>query len=373
MNGIIPIAKPIVGKQEEEAVLDVLRSGHLAQGKKVVEFERRFAEFCGCRFAVAVSSGTAALHCALYASGVMAGDEVITVPFTFGATANAILMSGARPVFVDIDENDYNMDPDCAERAITSRTKAILAVDLFGHPYAADRLRRIASKHGLVLIEDAAQAVGATFRERKAGSLGDIGTFSFYATKNLMTGEGGMITTDNEEFARRAQRFRHHGQHPEKHYEYFDLGYNYRMMDLQAAIGLCQMNQIDGFNERRKRNAAALSEGLKGIRGLILPSIGEGIDHVFHQYTVRVSDDFPISRDELREVLASKGVGSAVFYPKPLHLHSHFRKYGFQEGEFPIAESCARQVLSLPVHPSVTSEDISLIIKAIREVADGTA
>lgn len=176
-----------------------------------------------------------------------------------------------------------------------------------------------------------------------------------------------MITTDNEDFAKRARRFRHHGQHPDKRYEYFDLGYNYRMMDLQAAIGLCQMNRIADFTKRRKKNAAALSEGLKDVKGLVLPSIRDGIDHVFHQYTIRLTEEFPMSRNELREVLTSKGVGSAVFYPKPLHLHNHFMKYGYREGQFPVAEACAHSVLSLPVHPSVTMDDVSQIIKIVRE------
>lgn len=362
---MIPIAKPIIGEEEKKAVTDVLDSGMLAQGLKVKELEEQFAKVCSAKYAVAMSSGTAAIHAALYAIGIKEGDEVITTPFTFVATANPILMQRADIVFADIDKDTFNIDCADVKRKITKKTKAIIAVDLFGQPADYDELSRIAKEHNLIIIEDACQAVNAEYRGKKTGSLAKVAAFSLYATKNIMSGEGGVLTTNDEEIYDKARMLRHHGQSEKTRYQYFDLGYNYRMTDVQAAIALAQLKKLDDFTDKRIRNAKLLSEGLKNIHGIKVPFVSSNIKHVFHQYTIKV-DGFKISRDELIEYLKNKGIGSAVFYPKPLHLHPHFMKLGYKEGDFPVAEKTAKQVLSLPVHPSVTEQEIKTIMGAFK-------
>jgi perosamine synthetase len=362
---MIPNAKVMIGKEEEQGVLEVLRSGMLAQGPKVKDLEEKFAAYSGTKYAVAVNSGTAAIHASLFALGVKPGDEVITVPFTFAATANPIIMLGAKPVFVDVDAETFNIDPGQIEGRITSRTKAIIVVDLYGQVYDADAVSKIAAKDNLLIVEDACQAVGASLNGRKAGSFGDLAAFSFYGTKNMTCGEGGMITTDDPELAELARRFRHHGQSEQTRYEYHHLGYNYRMMDLQAAIALAQLNKIEAFTEARIRNAKLLTDGLKGIKGISTPIIRQGARHVFHQYTIKV-DGYKLSRDELAAKLKEKGVGSGVYYPKPLHLHPFYARMGYREGDFPVSERLSKIVLSLPVHPGVSREDVKHIIETIR-------
>ena len=365
---MINISKPSVGKEEIDAVVNVLESGMIAQGPKTKEFEQEFAKYAGVKYAVAMNSGTAALHAALYAVGVRENDEVITTPFTFIATANSILMQNAKPVFADIEEDTFNIDASQIENKITKKTKAILAVDLYGHPYAYDAVKKIADKHNLKIIEDACQAVGAEFDGRKCGSLGDIGAFSFYATKNMTTAEGGMLTTDNEEYAELARQLRHHGQSEKVRYEYFGLGYNYRMTDINAAIGLEQMKKINEWNKKRKENAAFLSKRLGKINGIKVPAVQKNCTHVFHQYTIIVKDDFKMKREELMEYLKQKGVGSGVYYPKPLHLFRHISKFGYKQGDFPVAEKLSQQVLSLPVHPNLSNEELETIAKAFEEI-----
>ncbi len=364
---MINVAKPIIGDEEKKAVVDVLESGMLAQGPKVKELEDNFAEYCGTRHAIAMNSGTAALHSALYAAGIGKGDEVITVPFTFVATANPILMQNATLVFTDIDRETYNIDVDNLESRITDKTKAILPVDLYGHPAEYTALKVLAEKYNLKIIEDSCQAVGAEFNGERAGKLGDLGCFSFYATKNMMCGEGGMVTTDSEEYAEKCRRFRHHGMSEQTRYQYYDLGYNYRMMDIQAAIAIVQLKKMEGINKKRIHNAGKLTEGLSAIEGIRTPVTQEGIRHVFHQYTISF-DDYKFSRDEMIEKLKNKGVGCAVFYPRPLHLHPHFANLGFKKGDFPVSEELSEKVISLPVHPSVTNDDLTTIIEAFRSI-----
>jgi perosamine synthetase len=362
---MIPISKPVIGEEEKKAVMDVLDSGMLAQGPKTKEFEEKFAAYCGAKHGIAVNSGTAAIHSALYAAGVRAGDEVITSPFTFVASANPIIMQGAKPVFADIKEGTFNIDPEKIKEKITSKTKAIVAIDLYGQIYDSKAIREIAENHNLKVVEDACQAVGAELDGKKAGVIGDLGCFSFYATKNMLTGEGGMIVTNNDEYAELCRRFRHHGQSEKTRYEYFDLGYNYRMTDIAAAIGLEQLKKIEGFTEKRIENAKKLTEGLKKINGITVPIIKEGAKHVFHQYTIKAE-----KRDELMNFLKSKDIGCGVYYPKPLHMHPFFMKMGYKEGDFPVAEKISKEVLSLPVHPSVTENDINAIISAVGEFYD---
>lgn len=365
-NKIIPIANLIIGETEKRLVNEVLDSGMLAQGPKVEELENKFAEFCGIRYAVAVNSGTSALHTALYAVGLKNGfDEVITAPFTFISTANAILMQGAVLVFADIQEDTFNIDPDKVRDKITNFTKAIIPVDLYGQIYDADVIKEIAKNNNLMVIEDAAQSVNAELNGIKSGNFGDIAIFSFYATKNLISGEGGMVTTNNKDFAERAKMFRNHGQSAK--YEYADLGYNYRMTDIHAAIGLGQLEKIDEMTDKRISNAQKLSEGLKNIKGIKIPFIKPNAKHVFHQYTIKV-DGFKMSRDELSEKLKEKGIMAGVHYPKPLHLQPCFRYLGYKKGDFPIAERLSEQVLSLPVHPSLSDNDIDYIIETIKSL-----
>lgn len=369
---VISIAQPVIGKEEKTAVAKVLESGRLAQGPKTAELEETFAGYCGTKYAVAVSSGTAALHASLYAAGIKQGDEVITTPFTFIATANAILMQGAKPVLVDIEPDTFNIDVSKIEAAITPKTKAILPIDLYGQPYDYDELKAIADKHSLRIIEDACQAVGAKYGKKKAGALGDLGCFSLYATKNIMCGEGGVVTTDNEEYVQRLKSFRQHGMLVMSGtYDYKELGYNYRMTDLQAAIAVEQLKKADTFNRARQKNAGLFDKGLKNIKGLTLPVTKPGRDHVYHQYTIRTTKGFGMDRDQLATYLKQKEIGSGIYYPKPLHAYAHITREGNKMGDFPVAEAAAREVLSLPIHPGVSEADIKKIINVISGVANG--
>lgn len=362
---MLSIAVPIIGSEEKRAVAEVLESGVLAQGKKVAELEEKFAAYCGTKYAVAVSSGTAAIHSALYSCDVRPGDEVITTPFSFIATVNPILMQGARPIFVDIRESDFNIDSSLIERSVSSKTKAILAVSLYGQPYEYDEVSNICRSKNLGLIEDSCQAIGATYIDRKAGNLGDVGCFSLYATKNIMSGEGGVLTTNDLKKAEAAKRFRQHGMIGP--YEYAELGYNYRMTDVLAAIAVEQLKKADSFNRARLKNAQALTRGLKNIKGIITPQILESRTHVYHQYTIRVTEQYKHSREELINILKEADIGSGIYYPKPLHLYPHIAKLGYKKGDFPVAERVCAQVLSLPVHPRVSSSEIEKIVKVFQE------
>jgi perosamine synthetase len=357
---MIPIARPMLGEEEIEAVVGVLRSGNLAQGQVVELFERQFAEYVGVRHAVAVSTGTAALHLALIAIGVGPGDEVITTPFTFIATANAVLYTGARPVFADVCDDTLNLNPDEVAARVTPRTKAILPVHLYGHPADVQSLLAIASRHSLGIVEDAAQAHGSSIGGRKVGSFG-IGCFSFYATKNITTAEGGMITTDDSAVADHLRMLRSHGQR--ERYRHEILGYNYRMTDVQAAIGLAQMNRLEALTEKRIANAKRLS---RGIHSVATPIVRAGHRHVFHQYTVRI----PRARDEAIRLLGAAGVGTAIHYPIPVHLQKLYLDLGYEE-RLPVAEKAASEVLSLPVHPSLTDEELDTVRDAVNALPLG--
>lgn len=357
----IAIAKPLIGAEEKTAVMEVLDSGQLAQGPRTEAFERRFAEYVGAKHAIGVNSGTAALIVALQANGVGPGDEVITTPFSFIATATSIVACGAAPVFVDIDPFDLNLDPDQVESAITERTKAVMPVHLYGHPARIDDLQAICDDAELALVEDAAQAHGAEHAGRRVGTFG-TGCFSFYPTKNMTTGEGGMITTNDDVVARRCAIIRSHGQAERYLHQFFGL--NWRMQDLNAAIGLVQMDRIEGWNEARIRNAVALSESIHAVE---TPRVREGDRHVFHQYTIRVAGD----RDGLRDRLHAAGVGSAIHYPIPIHQQPIMKELGFGEGSFPVAEAAAQHVLSLPVHPSLAAEDVEYIAASVNRLVRG--
>lgn len=366
---MITIAAPIIGDEEIKAVNDVLASGMLAQGPKVAELEQAFARYCHTNYAAAVNSGTAALHCALHSAGVQPGDEVIAPTFTFMATCNAILMAGAKPVLVDILEDDFNIDPAKVEAAITPKTKAILGVDLYGQPYDYNALDAIAKKHDLTLIEDACQAIGAHYNGQPAGSLSDIASFSLYATKNIMCGEGGVVTTNDQDMLASVKRFRQHGMTGP--YEYAEFGYNYRMTDLVAAIAVEQLKKVDDFTAARQRNAGIFDSGLQNIQGIITPKVMPGRTHVYHQYTIRVTPDASLTRSQLADALKERGIGSGVYYPKPLHAYPHVAALGYSMGDFPVAEKLAGEVLALPVHPKVSEQDAQLVVTAIQEAARG--
>lgn len=356
---MINISKPVITEKDISDVTAVLRSGMIVQGPKVQELEEKFAEYCGTKHAIAVNSGTAGLHTALYALGIKDGDEVVTTPFTFVASANSILMQNAKVVFADIDEDTFNVDPSKIE--ITDKTKAILPVSLYGRPYDQS-----INEMGLPVLDDACQSIGAGTGDKKSGNLANISVFSLYATKNIMSAEGGMITTNDDKWAEQCRRFRHHGQSAQTQYQYFDIGYNYRMTDIHAAIGLNQLAKLEEFTAARIKNATAYNEAFANIPGLITPTTPADTRHVFHQYTIRITEEFPLSRDELREHLKENGIGSGIYYPKPLHLHPHFEKMGFKEGDFPVAERISKEVLSLPVHPSLTEEEVEKIIQTIK-------
>jgi dTDP-4-amino-4,6-dideoxygalactose transaminase len=354
---MIPISRPLIGKEEKEAVLAVLESGQLAQGPRVQEFEQQFAAFCGVKHAVATSSGTTALVAALLSHGVGPGDEVITTPFTFIASANSILFTGAKPIFVDVDEESYNINPQLIEEKITESTKALLPVHLYGYPCDMDAITHIAAEHGLAVIEDACQAHGAAIRGRKVGSYG-TGCFSFYPSKNMTTAEGGMITTDDDEIADRARLIRNHGQ--SQLYLHQTMGYNFRMTELQAALGLVQLQKLPEWNRVRIENASYLSQRLSN---LVTPKVSEGYVHVFHQYTVRVGTH----RDGALERLNQAGVGARVYYPLPVHQQPFYRQLGYDES-LPVAERMSQEVLSLPVHPALTRDELDKIVDEVSKL-----
>lgn len=361
----IPIAKPQITAAETEAVIAIMRTGQLAQGKKVEELEKMFYGLTG-QHAIAVSNGTTALHTALFALGIKEGDEVITVPFTFAATANSIKMCNAKPVFVDISEDDYLIDVRQIEKKITKRTKAIIPVDLFGQCADFKAINEIAKRHNLVVVEDAAQSIGATQDGMYSGGLCDAATFSLYATKNVMCGEGGMVTAREEHTAKIAKQFRHHGQG--ERYEYEIMGYNYRMTDLAAAIAVEQMKRLEEITSVRQRNARILDGILRNVRGIIIPKVNKGNTHVYHQYAIRVTEEFGMSRDELKKALEEKGIGTGVHYPKPLHLHKAFSELGMKEGDLPVCEKISKEILSIPVHQQVSEEDARFIAETIRDL-----
>jgi len=356
---MIPISRPQISAAEKEAVLEVLESGMLAQGPRVARLEERFAAVCGTRYAVATSSGTTALHVALLAHSIGPGDEVITTPFTFIATVNAILFVGARPVFVDIEEETFNINPALIEGAVTPRTRAIVPVHLYGYPCAMDAVMEVVRRYDLVVIEDAAQAIGATHEGKPAGSFG-TGCFSLYATKNVTAGEGGVITTDDEGLAEHCRMLRNHGMRQRYYYEF--LGYNFRMTDLHGAIGLAQMDRLEEFTAKRRANAAYLSAHITSV---ITPQVREGYEHVWHQYTVRV--DGGRDRDAAVHQLNEAGVGTGIFYPLPAHQYGYVRAV-VGEVRLPVAERLAQEVISLPVHPGLSQTDLEQIVEAVNDL-----
>jgi perosamine synthetase len=356
---MIPISKPFIGQAEKQAVLEVLESGMLVQGPRVAKLEEKFAALCGTSQAVATTCGTTALHVALLAHDIGPGDEVITTPFTFMASVNCILYVGARPVFVDIEEDTFNINPALIEAAITPKTKAILPVHLYGYPCDMNALMAIAKKYNLVIIEDACQAVGAAYHGKMVGSFG-TGCFSLYATKNIMAGEGGMITTNDEMIAQRCKMIRNHGM--QRRYYHDMLGYNFRMTDLLAAIGLVQVERLAEFTAKRKANAAYFNAHLTSVK---IPMVRPGYEHVWHQYTIRL--DGGRNRDAAVKKLNDAGVGTGVFYPIPANKQAHLvSEYG--NIALPMTNRLVNDVISLPVHPQLSQANLETIVNEVNKL-----
>ena len=388
IRDFIPLCRSWLDETEIEAVSEVLTSKWISTGPKAAEFERRFAEYVGVKYALAVSSCTAGLHLSLVAAGVGKGDEVITTPYTFTATAEAIGYTGARPVFVDIDPLSLNIDITQIEEKITSRTKAIVPVHVAGLPCDMDALLEISRRHNLVLIDDAAHAISAEYKGRRIGAIGDLSAFSFYATKNLTTGEGGMITTHNDQFASVIKTMRYHGISKDAwarqagrsiwHYEIVSQGYKYNMTDIQAAMGLCQLMKIEKQLEIRKKYAQNYTSELSGLPQIITPrvavnpnSIGEQAvsRHAWHLYIIQLrTEQLKVSRDEFIDAMRQANIECGVHYI-PLHLFAFYQeKYGYREGDFPHAESVFQRVVSLPLHPALTEENVCDVIRTIAEI-----
>jgi len=363
---MIPVNKPLIGKEEINAVAKVLKSGiltgRLGSGPMTKQFEANFAKFVKAKHAIAVSSGTAALHMTLWAADVKVGDEVILPSFTFIATAEAVALVGAKPVFVDIKPKTYNIDPDKIEPAITSKTKAIIPVDLYGLPAEMDKIREISDKHNLILIEDAAQAHGASYKAKPPGFFADMTCWSFYASKNMTTGEGGMITTRNDDYAEKLRLIRSHGEKEE--YSASILGHNYRMPEIEAAIGIAQLRKLPMFAQKRRRNAQALTERLRNVKQLVLPSEPRGCRSSWYLYTVRIRRGSAKVRDGIVEHLRKKGVGAAIYYHMPVHQMPCYQRFGTYS--LSNTEKVAQQVFSLPIHPEVTSKNVQYIANAVK-------
>jgi len=362
---VIAVSALSIGALEEELVLGVLRSGRLVRGPMIEQFEAAVAAAAGTRHAIAVNNGTSALIAALLAHGIGPGDEVVTTPFTFVATLNAVLHVGATPRFADIGD-DFNIDPAELERVVTPRTRAILPVHLYGCPAPMEEIECLASHHGLAIVEDGAQALGASVGGRPVGSFGTA-CFSFYATKNVTTGEGGVVTTDDDAIADSLRVLRDQGQRGP--YDYERAGFNLRMTELEAAVGVAQMQRLERLLVARRHNARRLQAGLVDIPGLVVPEEPTGRRHVYHQFTVRVTPEASSSRDELMGALHDLGVESRVFYPRPVFDYECFRA-DTRVGApcTPRAARAGREVLSLPVHPRLSERDLDEIVVAVRKV-----
>jgi dTDP-4-amino-4,6-dideoxygalactose transaminase len=355
---VIPIARPDLGEEEIAAVTDVLRGGMIAQGRRVAELEDRWGDRVGVRHAVAVSNGTVALMATLTGLGVAPGDEVITVSHTFAATVNAILWTGATPVFVDVEPDTYLIDAKRIEAAITPRTRVILPVHLFGLVADMDMVRVIADRHGLAVVEDAAQAHGATFRGRSAGSFGH-GTFSLYATKNMTTAEGGFITTDDDRLADWLRLYRNQGMRAR--YEFEILGFNFRLTDVAAAMGLVQLDKLERNTDRRRAIAAAYDAAFADLP-VAIPVTPAGRTHVFHQYTLVVGP----RRDDIVRSLREAGVGADIYYPVPVHRQAYVQERGVH-ADLPVTDRLAATTLSLPIFPGLSEADQAVVIRAVRD------
>ena len=377
----LPFHVPLIEEDDIRAVCEVMESGWITTGPKTVEFEQKFARFVGARHAVTVSSGTAALHVALEAMGLREGDEVVVPTLTFAATAEAVIYCGARPVLVDSEPDTFNLNPVQVERAITPRTRAIIPVHFAGHPCDLTRILKIARDHGLKVIEDAAHALSARYRGRMVGTFGDATCFSFYATKNITTGEGGITTTEHDEWADRMRIMRLHGISKDAwkrysaegtwRYEILAPGFKYNMTDMQAAMGISQLAKCQAMWARRNALAQRYTEALGVLDAFEVPTAHTDVQHAWHLYVLRVCPGvLRIHRDTLIEELRKRGIGVSVHFI-PLHLHPYYReKWGYRPGDFPVAEDYFDRCISLPLYPAMTDDDQTRVIQALTEIAD---
>ena len=377
-RSFIPYGRQQIDEDDIQAVVDVLRSDWLTTGPKVSEFEQAVADYVSTKYAVAVSSGTAALHASMYAIGIKPDDEVIVPPMTFAATANCVVFQGGIPIFADVDPGTLLLDPAKVEEKITKKTRAIIGVDYAGQPCDWDSLRDIVNKHGLKLVADGCHALGAEYKGHKVGSLADMTIFSFHPVKHITTGEGGMITTDDPELAGRMRLFRAHGITTDAHqreeqgswfYEMVDLGYNYRITDLQCALGISQLRKLPKFLERRREIAARYDEAFDGLSGITPLAVHTDSLHAYHLYVIRIdSNVLGINRATLFTNLRGKGIGVNVHYI-PVHLHPFYReKFHTGTGLCPVAEAAYEQIISLPLFPSMTDEDVEKVINVLQEI-----
>jgi UDP-4-amino-4,6-dideoxy-N-acetyl-beta-L-altrosamine transaminase len=374
-SSILPYGHQWIDEEDIASVVEVLRSDWITQGPKVGEFERKVAEYCGARYAVAVSSGTAALHAACSVAGISKGDEAITTPITFAATANAVAYCGGKPVFADIREDTLNIDAAEIKRKLSPRTKAILPVDFAGHPADLDEIKAIAEERKLIVIEDACHALGAEYKGRKIGSLSDMTVLSFHPVKHITTGEGGMVLTNSEEFYEKLKVFRHHGiirNKPDKgswYYEIYDPGYNFRITDFQCALGISQLKRLDRFVQRRREIAARYNKAFAQMDEIITPVESPDAKAVYHIYVIQLQAEMmKVERREIFEALRAENIGVNVHYV-PLHLHPYYqREFGYREGDYPKAEKYYERAITLPIFPKMSDKDVDDVIRAVRKV-----
>ena len=377
---LLPYGRQSVDEADIQSVVDVLRSDWLTTGPRVAEFEEMFAARVGAKHAVSFSSGTAALHGAAFAAELKPGDEAVTSPMTFAATANCVLYQGATPVFADVSGDTLNLDPDQFERRITPNTRAVLAVDYAGHPADMDAIRNIAAKRNLVVVEDACHALGASYRGQAVGSVADMTVFSFHPVKHITTGEGGMVTTDNSRFAETLRRFRNHGISSEArqrqsqgqwHYEMVLLGFNYRIPDILCALGMQQLKRLDSNLNRRRQIAARYTAAFKGIQAVTTPIERPEVISAWHLYPIRVrSEGLSVGRSEFFRAMRAENIGVNVHYI-PVHLHPYYRdRFGYKGGEYPAAEEVYDRLISLPMFHGMTDEDVEDVINAVTKVAE---
>jgi perosamine synthetase len=379
-DSYLPYGRQWIDDQDIKAVVEVLKGDYLTTGPYVSTFEQAVAQYVGAKYAVAFSNGTAALHGACFAAGISEGDEVITTPMTFAASANCVLYQGGTPIFADIDEKTYNIDPNKIEEKITDQTKAIIPVDFTGQPVDLDRILEIAKKYNLVVIEDAAHALGATYKGRKIGSISDMTMFSFHPVKHITSGEGGIITTNNKEYYEKLLQFRSHGitrnkeklneYHGPWYYEMQFLGYNYRMTDIQAALGTSQLKKIDKFVELRRKYVAMYNEAFKDMDEIITPFQHEDGESSWHLYIIRLKlDKLTASRREIFEALQQQNIGANVHYI-PVHFQPYYQQLGYKKGICPNAEKLYEEMITLPLFPAMSEKDVNDVIKAVKRTID---
>lgn len=358
---MIPIAKPIITESEKKNIQKVMDSGMLAGGAYVTEFEESFAEFSGSKYGIATTNGTTALHVALEAAGIKKGDKVLTTPFTFIASSNAILFCGGIPVFADVEQDSFNIDPEDIREKLEAdpEIKGLLIVHLYGCPCKMAEIMELVNEYNLILIEDCAQAHGAEFKGKKVGTFGQASAYSFYPTKNMTTGEGGIVLTDVEEVMKKARLIVNHGS--QKRYYHEVLGYNYRMTNLSASIGLAQLEKLNEFNQKRQANALFLTENLRDLDWLTVPQYSTEYHHVYHQYTVQVQE-----RDNFVRLLEENGIGYGIHYPLPVYKQPLYQDLGYEGISLKVSEELSERVVSLPVHPSLTREELETIVQVVR-------